>query len=75
MRTPVSCVLGSASLLSATNMDEEQLDLLHTIRVSSAQLLSLINNLLDIFKLEEEKIKLDFSPFSLLECAENSVGM
>ncbi len=59
IRTPLACVIGTCSLLSYTPLNREQSELLNTIRVSSQQLFTLTNNILDLAKIEESKLILE----------------
>eukprot|EP00741_Cyanophora_paradoxa_P017940 tig00021036_g17323.t1 len=47
LRTPLNGVLGMSELLAETPLDEEQVDLVHSVRVSAEQLLVIVNDLLD----------------------------
>lgn len=55
IRTPLNGCLASAEMLLQTDLDDDQKDLAHTIRVSGAILLSTVSNFLDFFKLEAGK--------------------
>ncbi len=69
IRTPMNAVVGIAYLLSQQNPRADQLELLHTLRFSSENLLSLINNILDLHKIEAGKVsfeEVDFSPVDLV---------
>jgi PAS domain S-box-containing protein len=59
IRTPINGVIGAASLLQTTTLDEEQRDYVDTISDSADILLSLIHNILDISKIEKGKFQLD----------------
>ncbi len=59
IRTPMNGVIGMASLLINTDLNEEQRDYAETIRVSGEALLGIINNILDFSKIESGKIELD----------------
>lgn len=58
IRTPMNGVLGMTELLSATMLDSEQERYLATIRHSGEMLLSIINDILDLSKIEAGKIVL-----------------
>ncbi|KAL4543591.1 hypothetical protein Ndes2437B_g01414 [Nannochloris sp. 'desiccata'] len=55
IRTPLNGCLASAEMLLQTDLDEDQKDLAHTVRVSGSILLSTVSNFLDFFKLEAGK--------------------
>lgn len=68
IRTPLSCVLGTATLLSLTKLDSDQEELLKTITASSQQLSNLITNVLDLGKIEENKVAIEKGPVHLEKC-------
>jgi signal transduction histidine kinase/DNA-binding response OmpR family regulator len=65
LRTPMNGVIGMASLLLASNLDEESRDWVETIESSGQHLLNLVNDLLDISRIEAGKLELDMGTFSL----------
>jgi two-component system sensor histidine kinase RpfC len=58
MRTPLNGILGTVELLTGTHMDPEQQEYISTIKASAAALLSLVNDVLDISKIEEGKVSI-----------------
>ncbi|MEA5478591.1 response regulator [Pseudanabaena galeata UHCC 0370] len=70
IRTPMNGVLGMTELLLATPLDDRQQDFVENIRLSGNLLLSLINRILDLSKLEEGQLKLENLPFDLNKCIE-----
>jgi signal transduction histidine kinase/DNA-binding response OmpR family regulator len=62
IRTPMNGVIGMASLLVNTQLDEEQLDYVETIRISGEALIAIINDILDFSKIESGKIELENKP-------------
>lgn len=72
MRTPLNAVLGMGELLRQTALDGEQRHLLSALSFSADQLLALINDLLDVAKIESGQIKFERVPFSLREVVENA---
>lgn len=68
IRTPMSGVIGNAQLLRMSNLDDEQLRYLTNIENDAKNLLSLINDVLDISKIEAGKLELESAPFSLRSC-------
>jgi signal transduction histidine kinase/ActR/RegA family two-component response regulator len=59
LRTPMNGVLGAAQLLSATRLEARQREYLSIIRNSGDSLLSLLNDILDMTKIEAGKMRFD----------------
>lgn len=59
IRTPMNGILGMARQLSKTSLNTEQLKMLNLIKSSSSSLLVIINDILDLSKIEADKIKLE----------------
>ena len=75
IRTPMNGVIGCASLLASTPLNNEQEQLLHTIQTSGESLLVLINDILDYSKIEAGKINLEHSPFQLRLLIEDCIEL
>ncbi|MDQ8180904.1 ATP-binding protein [Pelagicoccus sp. SDUM812005] len=75
IRTPMNGVIGMASLLLETELDEYQRDYLNTIRISGDTLLTLINDILDYSKIESGKLEIEMAPFSIRECVEEAADL
>lgn len=65
IRTPLNGVLGMADLMAETRLDEDQKTMLATIRESGWSLLTLLNDILDLARVEAGKLGLEQSPFDL----------
>ena len=65
IRTPLNGVLGMAGLLLDTPLDAEQRRLLETITASGESLLSVINDVLDVSKIEAGRLDLEAIDFEL----------
>ena len=65
IRTPMNGVLGMSELLGETSLNEDQKKYLGYIRESAVSLLRLLNDLLDLSRIEAGKIDLDCVPFAL----------
>jgi PAS domain S-box-containing protein len=68
MRTPLNGVIGMTGLLLDTALTAEQRDQTETIRRSADALLSMINSILDLSKIEAGHLQLECSAFNLVEC-------
>ncbi len=75
IRTPMNAVIGMSDLLSRTKLEPEQRDLVSTINTSAESLLLLINDILDLSKVEAGKLELFSAPFNLLDLVEESVEL
>ena len=65
IRTPISGVIGMVEILLDTGLDREQREWAETIHRSANGLLTVINDVLDISKVESGKLDLEEIPFSL----------
>ncbi|MCB0687330.1 MAG: PAS domain-containing protein [Saprospiraceae bacterium] len=68
IRTPLNAIIGMTSLLKDTGPSYEQLEYIETLDYSSKFLLRLINDILDLAKIESGKIDLKNNPFDLHKC-------
>lgn len=75
IRTPLNGILGMAQLLEQTNLSEEQKDYLNIIQESGYNLLTIINDILDITKLEARQVEIRVKPFCLRKCIEDSIDI
>lgn len=67
VRTPLNGIMGLSQLLRTTELSPEQLGYLEMLDRSSLHLLSLINDILDISKIEAGSLALDCQPFSFTQ--------
>ena len=68
IRTPMNGVIGMTQLLEMTDLTDEQREYVATLRLSGKNLLSLINDILDLSKIEAGEIKIELSAFNLNQC-------
>jgi len=73
IRTPMNGVLGMTQLLAMGDLDEEQRVFVDALKVSGENLMSLINDILDLSKIEAGKIEVDLIEFSLQHCINDAV--
>lgn len=71
IRTPLNGVIGLTYLTLETDLNEKQKDLLTKIKSSSYHLLGVINDILDISKIESGKMTIEKVPFNLKESVDN----
>ncbi len=65
IRTPLNGIMGFAKLLQKTTLTPRQLDYVRTIQKSSDSLLAIINDVLDLSKIEAGKLVLDHTPLDI----------
>ncbi|WP_372965096.1 ATP-binding protein [Marinobacter sp.] len=65
IRTPMNAVIGYSDLLYNSVTDPQQRNYLNAIRAGSRSLLMLINDILDLSRIEAGKMRLDFAPVSV----------
>jgi signal transduction histidine kinase/CheY-like chemotaxis protein len=67
IRTPMNAVIGFTNLLKARNRDPEQAEFIDAISRSGENLLTLINDLLDLSKIEAGMMRIESVPFGVRE--------
>lgn len=65
IRTPLNAIVGIGNLLQKTSLEDLQKEYARILQLSSSNLLELVNNLLDLSKLEADKVTLEERNFSL----------
>src|SRR5205814_6154979 len=78
LRTPLNAIIGFSEVLTEQmfgDLNEKQLEYQHDILSSGQHLLSLINDILDLSKVEAGRMELDVGSFSLREALENGLTM
>ncbi|OGV31741.1 MAG: hypothetical protein A2020_05475 [Lentisphaerae bacterium GWF2_45_14] len=65
IRTPLNGIVGMAQILGSTTLLPEQKQYVETMLLSSELLLSIINDILDLSKIEAGKLEIEESPFNL----------
>ncbi len=75
IRTPMNGVIGTTDLLLRTGVTDPQRELLETIRTSGDSLLTIINDILDLSKIESGNLSLDWTPYNLRTTLRSSLSL
>ncbi len=75
IRTPMNSILGMADLLWETSLSAEQRHYVEVFRRAGSTLLSLINDILDLSKIESGRFELDRQPFDLREVVDETIAL
>ncbi|MDD2501724.1 MAG: histidine kinase dimerization/phospho-acceptor domain-containing protein, partial [Geobacter sp.] len=75
IRTPLSGIIGMLQLLQFTPLTEVQQEYLQAIDISATNLLTIINDILDLSKIEAGKVELEETAFSLQNCINDVILM
>ena len=73
IRTPLNGIVGFTELLKDTGLNEEQMEFVEIIEKSSENLLEIINNILDLSKIESNKLEIEDIVFNPIEEFESAV--
>ena len=75
IRTPMNAIIGMTGLLLNTTLNPQQRDFVETTQSSSDALLMLLNDILDLSKIESGKLELEQHYFNLRTCIEESLDL
>jgi PAS domain S-box-containing protein len=75
IRTPMNAIIGLTGLLLDESLTPGQKDDVRTICKSGESLLAIINDILDLSKIEGGRVELDCQPFDLRNCIEESLEL
>jgi len=75
IRTPLNGIVGFTELLKDTGLEEEQTEFVEIIEKSSENLLEIINNILDLSKIESNKLEIEDIAFNPVEEFESAVDV
>ncbi len=75
IRTPMNAIIGFADLLERTPLNPTQAEYLDAISVAGNNLLAIINDILDLSKIEAGKIELESSPVALRKLLKDAVKL
>ncbi|OUS32384.1 hypothetical protein A9Q99_00930 [Gammaproteobacteria bacterium 45_16_T64] len=67
IRTPINAIVGFTHLLQQTTLSSEQSESVDRVDMAAQSLCSLVNDVLDFSKIEEEKLELENIPFNLYD--------
>jgi two-component system sensor histidine kinase/response regulator len=73
IRTPMNAIIGMTELALTTNLDQQQRDFLETVRLSAVSLLDLLNDILDISKIESGYLVLESRDFDLISLMDSTM--
>jgi signal transduction histidine kinase/ActR/RegA family two-component response regulator len=75
LRTPMNAIIGMAALILKSDPAPEPARFARIIRKSSEDLLTLINDLLDLSKIEAGRMEIASHPFAVRECVQDAVDL
>ncbi len=75
IRTPIHTIIGMSDLMAETALDEEQQEYSSQIQFAASVLLSLVNDILDISKIEAGKIEIESTEFDLHQLLEAIINL
>jgi len=75
IRTPMNGIIGMTGLMLDTPLNDEQRNFAEVVRESGEALLTIVNDILDISKLEAGKLEVEHIPFDLVTTVEGAVGL
>ncbi len=71
LRTPLASIIGNSQLLGKHQLEEEAQELLHTIEVAGRDQLALVNDILDMSKIESGKFTVEDSDYDLVSLVQD----
>lgn len=74
IRTPINGIIGMSELVLASPLENEQREFIETALDSATSLMRLINDILDLSKIEAGRLELECTNFSVIDCVERAIG-
>ena len=75
IRTPINGIMGIIHMLKNSSLSEDQLDWLKRLNTASDSLLMIINDILDISKIDSGMMKIEFENFNLKDLVEETANI
>lgn len=75
IRTPMNAIIGFASLLEQTPLSEEQHEYLVRMKDASSHLLSIVNDILDLSKIDAGKLTIERAPFRIAQLIDDIASL
>lgn len=75
LRTPMTGVLGMLDLALSGNLEAEQREFIEMAQTSARSLVRILNDILDLTKIEMGKLSIEERPFSIRKCVENTFNI
>jgi len=75
IRTPMNAIIGMTDLALRTRLTAQQRDYISTANQSAEALLAIVNDILDVSKIEARRLSLDRAPFNLRDTVEDAVKL
>lgn len=75
IRTPMNAIIGLTNILLTTRLEEKQKEYVTVLQMSADGLMVLINDLLDIDRIESEVMELENTPFNMIELLERIISV
>ena len=75
LRTPLNAVIGMSDMLRDTRLNSDQREMVHIVKTSGAALLSLIDDILDLSRIEADRVVVSPADFDLYACLADLIAM